>query len=45
MEDKFGYAQKTEKTAARHNESQHNLYVKQAENVDDCTSSFHSGLP
>jgi hypothetical protein len=45
MDDKFGNAQKTEKTAARHNEPQHNLYVKQAENVDDCTSSFHSGLP
>jgi hypothetical protein len=44
MDDKFSNAQKTEKTAACHNEPQHNLNVKQAENVDGCTSSSRSGL-
>lgn len=36
---------KQKKTAARHNEPQHNLYVKESENVDDCTYRTHSGLP
>jgi hypothetical protein len=44
MDDKFDNAQKTGKTVARHNEPQHNLNVKQAENVDDCKYRSHSGM-